>query len=265
MKKFVILFLVLNIAFTAFAQQPRNIHNLEVDGTVFSALLIDGSGYNYMVRTTRSGTLVVETTGNTDTYMIAYDSSYRQIATDDDSGQGTNARIQLTVNANETYYFNVTGFGAYTSGIFSVSASMRGGQGTAGGMPGGSTTGGAYQLQLEEVYEGYIQPGETLYFRVYLGTDPWYQITWDDRDRQHFGNLSNPADVRVGLRREDSSSYVIPISDSGNYNGNFSSYSNEHRVHEQNSGSSPRFDFNTWYIIEVEATYGGGNFRLELF
>ena len=260
MKKLIILFLILSIGLFAFAQQPRNIHNLETNGTVISALLIDGSGYNYMVRTTSSGTLVVETTGNTDTYMVAYDSSYRQIATDDDSGQGTNARIQLSVNANETYYFNVTGFGIYTSGIFNISANMGGGQGTAGGRPGG-----AYQLQLEELYEGFIQYGETQYFRVYLGTDIWYQITWDDRDRQHFGNLSNPADVRVGLRREDSSSYVIPISDSGNFTGNFSSYSNEHRVHDPNSGSTPRFDYNTWYIIEVEATYSGGNFRLELF
>ena len=251
-----VLFFIVGLAFTSYAQQLRNAHTLTVNGQSLAGNITNGSGFNYMVRTTGSGSLVVETSGNTDTYMIAYDSAFRQLATDDDGGSGANARIQLSVNANETYYFNVTGFGISTSGSFGISASM------GGAATGGAATGGLIELQLDYTYSGSIQQGETQRFRVYLGTDPWYQISWDDRDREHSGELSNPADVRVGIRREDSSNFLVPISDNGNWTGTFNSYSNQHRVH---SSESPRFDANTWYIIEVEATYSGGDFRLEVF
>ena len=248
---FVAVFLIAGIAH---AQQPRNVHNLQPNGQSLSANISNGSGFNYQVRTTSAGTLVVETAGSTDTYMIAYDSNMRQLATNDDGGSGFNARIQLQVNANETYYFNVTGLNTSTNGAFSISASMSGGASVS-----------STELRMNQTYSGYINSGETLYFRVRLETDPYYEISWDDRDRQHYGSLNNAADIRVGIRREDSSSFIVPIADSGNFNGNYSSYSNQHRVYSPSSSNTPRFDTNTWYIIVVEATYGGGNFRLNIF
>jgi len=95
-----------------------------------------------------------------------------------------------------------------------------------------------------------------------VGTDIYYSIQWDDNDRTYSGNLSNPADVRVGIKKEGSSSYLVPTSDIGNYTGTYSSYSNEHRIHRTNA---PRYDADSWYIIEVEAAYGGGTFRLRVY
>ena len=252
MRKLFLLLLVFSLALTAFAQQPRNIQTLQVNGSEMYGDINNGSGFNYMVRPTSSGTLVVQTMGTTDTFMIAYDSNYREVARDDDGGSGVNARISLSVTANQTYYFNVTGFSEFTTGSFTISASM----------PGAGGTGAIIELQLEQLYAGTIREGEIQQFRVYIGNDPFYEICWDDWDRQQFGELLNPADVRVGVRRENSSSYLIPVTDIGNFTGNYSSYSNEHRIWAPGSQNSPRFEPNNWYIIEVDASYGGGNFHL---
>ncbi|MCB4763449.1 MAG: pre-peptidase C-terminal domain-containing protein, partial [Sulfurovum sp.] len=53
------------------------------------------------------GTLVVETTGSTDTYGSLLDASNTPIATDNDSGTDTNFRITQTVTAG-TYYVKVS-------------------------------------------------------------------------------------------------------------------------------------------------------------
>ena len=118
------------------------------------------------------------------------------------------------------------------------------------------------EISLSEWVTSTIQDGETQQFRVYLESDPYYGIQWDDNDRTYSGNLSNPADVRVGIRKEGSSSYLVPTTDIGNYTGTYSSYSNEHRIYRT---GSPRYDENSWYIIEVEAAYGGGTFRLRVY
>ena len=260
MRKFIVLFLVMGLvlsgfAANAFAQQPRNIHTLLVNGSEMYADINNGSGFNYMVRPTSSGTLIVQTSGSTDTFMIAYDSNYREIARDDDGGSGANARISLSVNANQNYYFNVTGYSEHTSGSFSIAATM----------PSSGSSSRTNNLELNLVYTGYIQAGEIQEFRVYLGNDPFFEICWDDWDRQHFGDLSDAADIRVGIRRENSSTYIVPISDVGNYTDNFGSYSNQHRIWAPGSQNSPRFEPNNWYIIEVDATYSGGNFRLQIW
>jgi len=119
------------------------------------------------------------------------------------------------------------------------------------------------ELRLSNWHSGTIERGQTLQFRVNLGTDSFYAIQWDDSDRVHSqGALQNAADVRVGVRKEGASSYVIPIADRGNHDVSGFSYSNEHRLHRDRS---PSYDANSWYIIEVEATYSGGNFRLHAY
>ena len=114
-------------------------------------------------------------------------------------------------------------------------------------------------LQLSTTHESNISRSGTQIFRVHLNTDSYYSIRWDDSDRQHFGNLSNSADIEVGIRRQNSSSFLIPVTDSGNYTRDNTSYSNEHRVY---SSESPRYTPG-WYIIEVRAR-SGGNFRLQV-
>jgi hypothetical protein len=95
-------------------------YNSPVSGSIFS-----GREYWYSVRPTNNGSLTVETTGSTDTYMHAYNANGEEIATNDDGGQGSNARITISVSANQTYYFKVRGYSSSTSGSYNVVANFR--------------------------------------------------------------------------------------------------------------------------------------------
>ena len=87
--------------------------------------LAEGGSNWYSVRTTARGTLIVETTGDTDTFLDAYDSSYKFLTNDDDGGEGYNARIELSVEANQTYIFKLTGYDPSESGRYQIFARMR--------------------------------------------------------------------------------------------------------------------------------------------
>jgi len=101
-------------------------NNIELPiGVTLSGFISSGNSFFYIVRTAFSGNLVVETTGSTDTYMHIYNSNMAEIATDDDSGQGLNARIELWVNPNDIFYIRVRGYGTSTSGSFNISAQRR--------------------------------------------------------------------------------------------------------------------------------------------
>ena len=59
------------------------------------------------------GRLVMETTGDIDTYMEFYNAETRQkLADDDDGGAGLNARIRYNVQAGKRYIAKVRGFGS---------------------------------------------------------------------------------------------------------------------------------------------------------
>jgi hypothetical protein len=63
----------------------------------------------------RDGRLVMETLGDDmDTIMELYNASRRQLASDDDSGSGSNARIRYQVRAGERYIARVDGYGNET-------------------------------------------------------------------------------------------------------------------------------------------------------
>ena len=93
-------------------------------GTFQNVNISEGQEFWYSVRATRRGRLVVETMGSTDTYMFAYSDAYDILAFDDDGGEGTNARIELTVEANRTYIFRIRGYSPSTVGAFRVFASL---------------------------------------------------------------------------------------------------------------------------------------------
>jgi hypothetical protein len=93
-------------------------------GSFVSGNISPGGKYWYSVRTARSGTLVVETTGNIDTYLDAYTDSYDFITSDDDGGEGYNARIEIPVEANRTYIFKLRGYDSETSGSYRIFASF---------------------------------------------------------------------------------------------------------------------------------------------
>ncbi|MCL2245327.1 MAG: hypothetical protein FWC03_12815 [Treponema sp.] len=113
--------------FTISASMAGAAANIELRvGSSLSNTLNPGVSFTYMVRSANNGTLTVETSGSTDTYMNAFDSNMQEIASDDDGGQGYNARITVSARANDVYYFRVSGYNNSTSGSFTVSAVMTG-------------------------------------------------------------------------------------------------------------------------------------------
>jgi hypothetical protein len=71
----------------------------------------------------RDGRLTVETTGNLDTYMHFYHyESRNQLGEDDDSGQGSNARIRYSVQAGTRYLAKVKGYDRSTTGNYGFRA-----------------------------------------------------------------------------------------------------------------------------------------------
>jgi hypothetical protein len=71
-----------------------------------------------------AGSLTVETDGSLDTIMELYDNSGAKLKDDDDSGSGTNAKIQHTVSAGSTYRIKVREYENKTSGTYRIRASM---------------------------------------------------------------------------------------------------------------------------------------------
>jgi len=92
-------------------------------GSVVAGNISSGGNYWYSVQTREAGLLIVETIGSTDTYLEAYNSTYAQIAYNDDGGENNNARIEIPVQANQTYYFRLRGFGG-ESGPYRILASI---------------------------------------------------------------------------------------------------------------------------------------------
>ena len=122
MKKVLYLFVVLLfISGSVFAQ---NVQELRI-GSTLSGHLDPGGELIYSVRTARAGVLVVETTGSTDTYLEVYDDEDRYITSDDDGGEGFNAKIEIVVQANRTYFFYLYGYDDDDSGPFRISATHR--------------------------------------------------------------------------------------------------------------------------------------------
>ena len=115
---------------TGFYRISASIYNIDITELQFGASAVSGNisstgEYWYSVRSAASGIVTVETTGRTDTYMHAYNAGFMELATNDDDGDGRNAKIMLNVSANQTYYFKVRGSNSSTTGSYSISASFR--------------------------------------------------------------------------------------------------------------------------------------------
>jgi len=93
-------------------------------GTFQAGNITEGQEFWYSVRAPRRGRLIVETTGSTDTFLYVYSDSYEFLLSDDDGGEETNARIELSAEANYTYIFRLRGFSKSTTGSFRVFASI---------------------------------------------------------------------------------------------------------------------------------------------
>jgi hypothetical protein len=153
MLKYFFLFLIVISSGVLFAQDIQEL----LIGSHVSGNLRHGEEIIYSVRPAQAGILTVETTGNIDTYLEAYDDQLNFIADDDDSGVGYNARLEIVVAGNRTYYFLLTGYDDYVSGHFSISANLR-------NLPNPA------QLRVGSVVSGHLASWEDHWYSVRTAT-----------------------------------------------------------------------------------------------
>ena len=72
------------------------------------------------------GRLVMETTGDVDTYLEFYNAETREkLGSDDDSGSGDNARVRYNVSAGSRYIAKVRGYGSSDTGRYGFRAYLQ--------------------------------------------------------------------------------------------------------------------------------------------
>jgi len=108
------LFLV--ICGSLFAQQ--NAQELRLGSTI-TGNLNSGVDIWYRITVSENCFLLVETLGSTDTYLEIYDSRLNLLFEDDDSGEDTNASIELLAERGASYLVKLRGYGN-SSGPFRI-------------------------------------------------------------------------------------------------------------------------------------------------
>lgn len=79
-------------------------------GTWLPGTLREGEVQWFSIRPPQAGVVVVETSGNMDTYLEIFSSTGPLIGEDDDSGEGYNARLELFAEAGKIYIFRLSEF-----------------------------------------------------------------------------------------------------------------------------------------------------------
>ena len=138
----VIAILFLFISGNLFAQSIRS---LTFDSWI-SGELREGEEQWFSVWSAENGVVVVESSGETDTYLEAYDASYNLIDEDDDGGEGLNARLGITVEAGRTYLFKLRCFDEDESGPYQIRAAY----GSLRELPFGTWVSGTLRAEEEQ-------------------------------------------------------------------------------------------------------------------
>jgi hypothetical protein len=96
----------------------------QADGPLINRTLHNGGDEDFFLLVPETdGPLVMETTGNIDTYLEFYDaSSMEQVSTNDDGGSGNNARIRYNVRAGNRYIAKVRGYSSSETGSYGFRA-----------------------------------------------------------------------------------------------------------------------------------------------
>ena len=76
----------------------------------------------FSIRPSGTGFAIVETSGDLDTRLEAFDASYHHINDDDDGGDDYNARLEIYVEAGRIYYFKLRGYDEDVSGSYRIRA-----------------------------------------------------------------------------------------------------------------------------------------------
>ena len=123
----------------------------------------------FRLRTTAAGNVVIYTSGSLDTTGSLHDSANNRIVANDDSGAGTNFRIERRLSAG-VYYIAVRGYGGSRTGRYTLTATIETGGGGGGGTTPddhGDTPAAATALSPGSPVQGRIETGSDVdYFRL---------------------------------------------------------------------------------------------------
>ena len=87
-----------------------------------NVFLASGAKHWYYLSSSERTIIAVETTGNVDTYLDAFDSHLNFINSDDDSGSGYNALVEFFVEPYQVYYLRLRGVGGSPTGTYGIKA-----------------------------------------------------------------------------------------------------------------------------------------------
>ena len=105
---------------------PYEIGETEEAQTIERSIHDSNDNDFFLLVPANDGRLVMETTGDLDTYMEFYDAENQQkLADDDDSASGNNARIGKNVQAGHRYIAKVRGYGSSDTGNYGFRAYLR--------------------------------------------------------------------------------------------------------------------------------------------
>lgn len=98
----------------------------EIGSGVINRSIHNGNDEDFfLIIPASEGLLVMETTGNTDTFMELYDADTRQkLSENDDGGQNTNARIRYSIEAGHRYIVKIRGYNRSTTGNYGFLANI---------------------------------------------------------------------------------------------------------------------------------------------
>jgi hypothetical protein len=86
--------------------------------------LSGGETHFYSFRPAAAGALIVETSGDIDTILKVYEASQGYITWDDDSGEGYNARLEISVEAGKKYLFRLGCYNVKEGGPYRIRANF---------------------------------------------------------------------------------------------------------------------------------------------
>ncbi len=185
---------------------------------------------------------------NFDAYLIILDSYAKRVATDDDSGSGTNAYLEYTLPSTGEYSIVASQFRKST-GSYSISASYTG-SGNGGGSGGSDDSGDDWadagvitiSNKYTNIYSSLDHENDEDYYMFRAPVDGRYYIETvrDGTDVDTFGEL-----------RTNSYSLIDNDDDSGS---------------GSNFEISADLDGGSWYYIKVCGSYGDeiGNYNLRI-
>ena len=98
-----------------FAYNPQSI---SLNAGKMVEIIKPGGAEYFMFKPTVNAMYTMETIGTSDTYMYLYSSNGSQISSNDDGGEGRNAKITYRLEANKLYYIKIRLFSSYAVGSF---------------------------------------------------------------------------------------------------------------------------------------------------